>query len=286
MNAFARIALGLHAALAASLFLLAIPQSAAASSPATVEPVAGGGQIGLLNEAFSQTLTARVLDAAGLPVPNASVLFEVDYCVSFEGGSCPPVSAYPFFEGSTSFVTVLTDADGQATTPALTAGGSAGYFQVVAWALNGDNLIGYAYFPLQQVESLSAIMIGPGMTGAWYDPAQSGHGVMVEVLPGDRMVAYWFAFTPDGTQQAWFGGVGAILGNQAVIYADRGRGGSWIPFFNPALFTLEPWGTLTFTFSDCNHGRVDFYGAGNSSLWGSGSMNLTRLTLPAGLTCP
>ena len=42
-------------------------------------------------------------------------------------------------------------------------------------------------------------------------------------------------------------------------------------------------GTLTFRFSDCNHGHVDW----NSSVpgYGSGGMDLTRLTLPAGLTC-
>ena len=99
-------------------------------------------------------------------------------------------------------------------------------------------------------------------------------------------MAYWFAFTPDGTQQAWFGGVGTIVGNEAIIYTDRGRGGRWIPSFDPTLFALDPWGTLTFTFTDCNHGRVDFFGEGNSSPWSAGFMDLTRLTLPAGLSCP
>jgi len=43
------------------------------------------------------------------------------------------------------------------------------------------------------------------------------------------------------------------------------------------------WGTLTFTFTDCNHGTVNF----DSMIgYGTGSMNLTRLTLPAGLSCP
>jgi hypothetical protein len=43
------------------------------------------------------------------------------------------------------------------------------------------------------------------------------------------------------------------------------------------------WGTLTFTFTNCNQGKVDF----NSVLgYGTGSMNLTRLTQPAGLSCP
>ncbi len=44
----------------------------------------------------------------------------------------------------------------------------------------------------------------------------------------------------------------------------------------------KPWGTLKFTFTDCNHGRVEF---ASSAGYGAGSMNLTRLTQPAGLTC-
>jgi hypothetical protein len=288
MSTFSRSGVRLHAALMTLLpVLLAIPALGAAASPVTVEPVAGGGQVGVLNQAFPLTLTARVVDAAGVPIPNVSVSFEVDFCVStLDDSLCPSPSAYPFFEGPSEVVVVQTDANGEATTAPLTAGESAGYFQVVAWVSDSGNFIGFAYFPLRQVESLAAIAIGPGFTGAWYDPLQSGHGVLLEVLPGDRLVAYWFAFTPDGAEQAWFGGAGAIVDNQAVIYADRGRGGRWIPSFDPALFALEPWGTLTFTFSDCNHGRVDFYGAGNSSPWGAGSMDLTRLTLPAGLSCP
>lgn len=32
--------------------------------------------------------------------------------------------------------------------------------------------------------------IGPGITGSWYDPNQSGHGLAIEVLPGNAMLAY------------------------------------------------------------------------------------------------
>jgi plastocyanin len=130
----------------------------------------------------------------------------------------------------------------------------------------------------------AAVNIGPGFTGAWYDPPQSGHGLFLEVLPGGRLLAWWFAFGPDGTQ-SWFGGVGTYAGNVATItQVIQTTGGKWIPNFDPSKLVQIPWGTLTFTFTDCNSGRVDF----NSPVpgYGTGSMNLTRLTLPAGLTCP
>ena len=126
--------------------------------------------------------------------------------------------------------------------------------------------------------------IGPAFTGAWFDPAQSGHGLFVEVLPNGRFLAAWFAFNPAGTQQAWFVGVGTYNGSTATITAvGQPTGGRWIPNFDPNQIVNNFWGTLSFTFTDCNHGKVDF----NSVLgYGTGSMNLTRLTQPAGLTCP
>jgi len=136
------------------------------------------------------------------------------------------------------------------------------------------------------VNASAATVIGPGFTGAWYDPAQSGHGLFLEVLPNNALLAWWFTFSPSGAQ-SWFGGVGSYTGNTATANISQvlqTTGGKWIPNFDPSKTTNIPWGTLTFTFTDCNSGRVDF----NSSVpgYGVGSMNLTRLTLPAGLTCP
>jgi N-acetylneuraminic acid mutarotase len=134
----------------------------------------------------------------------------------------------------------------------------------------------YAFVPSPPV------LIGPGFSGVWYDPTQSGHGLVLEVLSGNRLLAAWFTFNPAGTEQAWFIGVGTYSGDTASIAAvDMPSGGRWIT--NPAPVVHNAWGTLSLKFTDCDHGKVDF-----SSIlgYGSGSMNLTRLTLPAGLICP
>jgi plastocyanin len=128
------------------------------------------------------------------------------------------------------------------------------------------------------------VPITAGFTGAWYDPNQSGHGIFIEVLPGNQMLAWWFTFNPDGTQQSWFGNVGAIDGDTATINALQTTGGRWIPNFDPGNVTQPSWGTLVFTFTDCNHGRVDF--TSTAAGYGSGHMDLTRITQPAGLSCP
>ena len=128
-----------------------------------------------------------------------------------------------------------------------------------------------------------SVAIGPAFTGGWFDPAQNGHGLFIEVLPGQRLLAAWFTFDPMGNP-AWFLGVGNYSGNTATINeVDQPSGGRWIPDFDASRIVHHAWGTLTLTFSDCNHGVVAFSSIAG---YGNGSMNLTRLTSPAGLGCP
>lgn len=128
----------------------------------------------------------------------------------------------------------------------------------------------------------SDVPIDARFTGTWYDPAQNGHGLFVEVLPNNLLVAYWFTFDQNG-QQAWFGGVGPISGNSATVAVVRTTGGRFIPNFDPNAVSFPPLGTLTLRFSSCRAGRVDFeLGQG----FGSGSMVLQRLTETAGNECP
>jgi plastocyanin len=130
----------------------------------------------------------------------------------------------------------------------------------------------------------SFVPITHGFTGAWYDPGQSGHGLFLEVLEGNQILAWWFTFNPEGTEQAWFGNVGTIDGDTATVNALKTEGGRWIPNFDPGNVTQPSWGTLTFHFTDCSHGEVDF--ASTMPGYGSGHMDLLRLTQPAGVTCP
>jgi len=155
---------------------------------------------------------------------------------------------------------------------------------------NGKVLIVGGWGPsgiLSSAELYSPVPSGtivPAFTGSWFDPAQNGHGLLVEVLPNNQFLAAWFAFDPAGTQQSWFTGVGTYSGDTATISnVVQPRGGRWIPNFDASRVVSNPWGTLKFTFTDCTHGKVEF---ASTSGYGFGSMNLTRLTQPAGLGCP
>jgi plastocyanin len=135
------------------------------------------------------------------------------------------------------------------------------------------------------VQPSPGFAIGAGITGSWYDPAQSGHGLFIEVLPENRFLAAWFTFTPDGAAQSWFTGAGDYSGGTATVNGvELPTGGRWIPNFDPGQVTLNHWGSLQFFFTDCNNGWVAFdsvYGYGTR-----GGMKLTRLTQPLGLSCP
>jgi len=131
----------------------------------------------------------------------------------------------------------------------------------------------------------SAFSIGPGITGNWFAPNASGHGFSVEVLPGNQMLAEWYVFAPNGGP-TWIVATGPITGNAAVLqgYQAVGAGGRFPPNFNPAQLQNQLWGTLTFTFTDCNNGQVSWQSV--VAGYTSGSFPITRLTMPAGLTCP
>lgn len=139
--------------------------------------------------------------------------------------------------------------------------------------------------PASLVVAAGSMAISPGITGNWYDPDASGHGFSIEVLAGNVMLAEWYAFAPDGGQ-AWIAASGPISGNSAVLqgYYPVGPGGRFPPNFNPAQLQNEFWGTITFTFADCNSGQVSWFPA--VAGYASGSLPIRRLTLPAGLSCP
>lgn len=131
----------------------------------------------------------------------------------------------------------------------------------------------------------STFAIGPGITGAWYDPLQPGHGLMIEVLTGNRIYVSWLAYGPDASQdQTWITGAGTYAGNRARISPMfRPVGGHAFPISESAQIEMGAWGTLELVFSDCNHGGVTFDATRTG--YGSGGLNITRLTQPAGLTC-
>src|SRR5690606_13831066 len=119
--------------------------------------------------------------------------------------------------------------------------------------------------------------IRPCHSGSWYQPAQSGHGLMVEVLgpPGGRnLVAVWYAFL-DG-EQRWLIGSGPVDGDSAELAMVVYEGGQFPPAFDPAALEQHAWGTLRFTVQGNDAAHIEW--SATQAGYGSGQLGLNRLT--------
>lgn len=109
-------------------------------------------------------------------------------------------------------------------------------------------------------QGASAKYLRTGISGAWFDPARSGEGWLVETLTDTLGLVYWFSYTPTG-EQAWWGGVGDITnGSITVNAAVQPVGGRFGEGYNPAQVTLTPWGPFAMTFNGCSHAVLAAFG--------------------------
>lgn len=120
-------------------------------------------------------------------------------------------------------------------------------------------------------------------SGQWYDPARSGEGVHLEILPGDRALATFFTYPPSGSgeKQAWLAGTGRVVGN-GIAFDHIVRPRMLRTADGGEAFAHVPWGTLWFEFGDCTTGRMRWEGPQG---WGNGEAGLGRLTALEGLGC-
>ena len=135
----------------------------------------------------------------------------------------------------------------------------------------------------------SAFTIRPGLSGNWFNPTagQDGHGFQFEILPGNGMLAIWFVFTPDGSGQTWLYAQGAYdpTSNTVTLPTFLSLGAKFPPNFTHADDVVTQWGTMTFTFTDCNNGTMSW----NSTTAGyppTGNLPITRATGISGVACP
>lgn len=120
-------------------------------------------------------------------------------------------------------------------------------------------------------------------SGAWYVPSRSGEGWMLEELADGRTLVYWFTYDPQG-RQAWTIGTGARNGNRLDITDNLiTRGTRFGSGFNAANVQPLVWGTLSFSFTDCNNATVSY--ASTLPGYGSATRQATRLASLASAAC-
>ena len=104
-------------------------------------------------------------------------------------------------------------------------------------------------------QSLDPIGLRGDASGSWYDPAQSGHGLLIEILDRGQAVVTWYAFDNAGAPM-WLIGVATIEGQRLRAPMSRVAGGRFPPLFNTADTQISAWGELVLEFSDCDTGTL------------------------------
>lgn len=159
--------------------------------------------------------------------------------------------------------------------------GTVGYYCTAHGGPGGAGMSGKI---IVQPNDTPAFSIGTGVSGNWFNPAQSGHGFQLEKVNDTTVTAFWFTFDNAGNQ-VWILGVGTIANNRIDMQAVKSRGGRFPPNFDPTQITNPPWGTLSFTFTSCNAGQVQWTST-DPAFSASGTLALERVTTVQGTTCP
>jgi hypothetical protein len=130
-----------------------------------------------------------------------------------------------------------------------------------------------------------AMDIQSSHSGSWYNKDQSGHGFSFEVLNEEKLVVYWFVYTPDGAP--------TFLVALADIDGDTAHGtlrqnsGMQFGDFNPETLIEKDWGTISIVFTGCDTATVIYQSTEthNGVPYGVGQIDLIRLASIDGLNC-
>ena len=175
-------------------------------------------------------------------------------------------------------IAALTNAGGTVAINLATAGGNSGSIECYNCGPSREIVAG------DLVGGTPTFSIRPGIAGNWNNRDQDGHGFQFELLPGGVMTAIWFAFDNAGNQ-AWISAAGVINGNSVTMGAGRVLAGRFPPNFNTNTVERRQWGTLVFTFSDCDNGKVEWTST-DPAFTPTGTLDIKRLTRLDGLACP
>lgn len=115
------------------------------------------------------------------------------------------------------------------------------------------------------------------ISGSWYNPNQSGHGLSVEVLSDERTIFYWYVYTPEGKPTFLVAdGVNSRNTVTASVYHQTGM--VWGDF-DPDPLNRIVWGTATLTLRDANNLALSYQATHDDPAIpnGSGEIEMTKL---------
>jgi len=122
--------------------------------------------------------------------------------------------------------------------------------------------------------------INAGVSGSWYNADQSGQGWVIEVLKTNSginsLLFYFYGYENNGDRLWFIGLTDDAYGSEFTVDVLRTNGMGFGGDFDPGSLSNESVGSMTFTFTDCNTGNVDFTPSGGDL--SAFSIPVTRLS--------
>ncbi|MEM9533023.1 MAG: integrin alpha [Pseudomonadota bacterium] len=136
-----------------------------------------------------------------------------------------------------------------------------------------------------------AVALSNAQSGAWWDPARAGEGIVVDLeTRGSQPTVFFSWFTYFGGNQRWLVGSAPLdltSSNITSLELVETRGARFGNAFDAGDVINSSWGTVDLSFSGCDGLAVSFSGQFEGGTAVSGQQSLVRFTGDlAGLACP
>lgn len=130
--------------------------------------------------------------------------------------------------------------------------------------------------------NVRAMPIDGDASGNWYNPAQSGHGLQIEVLNLSQALVAWYTFDAQA-QPVWLFGMGTIEGDTLRADLMTYSGTAFPPGFETGDIEGEAWGEVVFHRTGCDSASLEWTPV--APAFEAGQMPVQRLTRVDGLPC-
>ncbi|MDJ0653292.1 MAG: spondin domain-containing protein [Xanthomonadales bacterium] len=118
-------------------------------------------------------------------------------------------------------------------------------------------------------------------SGSWFNTGRSGEGLLLELVDdaNPTAVVSFYTYAPDGSgDQVWLFGSGPLVGDTAIADLVITEGAQFGDGFDAASVTRTDWGQVRVQFTSPTTAVLEYESLLED--YGSGTMNLNRLTQP------